>query len=121
MINFKSIDEGFPKKWEKGRTYGVTMRIFGCIPFGGTHYLNIVDINSTKHRISTKEWDNSAKVWNHDVRIKAIGPDSIYYEDTIEIYGGFKTGFITAFARRFYKHRQKRWQIVAREDLVFGK
>lgn len=121
MITFKSIDGGFPKKWEKGRTYGAKMRIFGFIPFGGVHYLSIVDVNSTMYKISTKEWDKSAKVWNHDVRIKAIGTGSIHYEDSIEIYGGFMTGFITAFARHFYKHRQKRWQIVAREDLEFGK
>lgn len=122
MIKFKSVDdEGFPQKWQEGRTYGAKMRVFGFIPFGGIHYLNIVKIDSSNYQISTKEWDKSAKVWNHDVRIEAIGKDSIYYEDSIEIYGGFMTGFITAFAKRFYKHRQKRWQIVAREKIEFGK
>lgn len=122
MIKFKSIDkDGFPKKWQEGNTYGAKMRVFGFIPFGGVHYLNIFEIDSSNYTISTKEWDKSAKVWNHDVRIEAIGKDSIYYEDSIEIYGGFMTGFITAFAKRFYKHRQKRWQIVARENIEFGK
>ncbi|WP_235689703.1 hypothetical protein [Fulvivirga lutea] len=122
MIKFKSVDgEGFPKKWQEGQTYGAKMRVFGFIPFGGIHYLNIVKIDSANYQISTKEWDKSAKVWNHDVRMEAIGTDSIYYADSIEIYGGFMTGFITAFAKLFYKHRQKRWQIVARENLEFGK
>jgi len=44
----------------------------------------------------------------------------IYYEDSITIYGGMMTGPITAFARQFYKHRQKRWQIVAEKNLRFG-
>ncbi len=122
MITFKSInEEGFPHKWEKGKTYGVKMRIFGIIPFGGTHFINIAEINSSNYRISTKEWDSSAKVWNHNVQMKTIGNDSIQYVDSIEIYGGFMTGFITAFAKYFYKHRQKRWQIVANESLEFGK
>ena len=122
MIKFTSIDdEGFPKKWQEGLTYGAKMRVFGLIPFGGIHYLNIVEVDSSKYKISTKEWDKSAKVWNHKVRIEAIETNSIYYEDSIEIYGGFMTGFITAFAKRFYKHRQKRWQIVAKENLEFGK
>jgi hypothetical protein len=121
MIKFKSVDEeGFPSKWKEGQTYAAKMRIFGFIPFGGIHYLNIVEIDSKNHRISTKEWDKSAKIWNHDVRIEAIGKDTIFYEDSIEIYGGFMTGFITAFAKRFYKHRQKRWQLVAKNELQFG-
>jgi hypothetical protein len=48
-----------------------------------------------------------------------LGDGKIYYEDSIIIYGGMMTGFITAFAKRFYKHRQKRWQIVAQENLKF--
>ena len=33
---------------------------------------------------------------------------------------GMITGFITSFAKKFYKHRQKRWQIVASNNLKFG-
>jgi len=43
----------------------------------------------------------------------------IYYEDSITIYGGVMTGLTTSFAKRFYIHRQKRWQIVAKEELNF--
>lgn len=120
MIKFKSVDdEGFPRKWQEGHTYRAKMRVFGFIPFGGIHYLKIVEIDSSNYKISTNEWDKPAKVWNHEIRIKAIGTDSIYYEDSIEIYGGFMTGFIATFAKFFYKHRQKRWQIVAMENIEF--
>ena len=51
--------------------------------------------------------------------MRKLGDDKIYYEDSITIYGGMMTGFITSFAKRFYKHRQKRWQIVAQENLKF--
>ena len=120
MITFKPVDRPFPKKWEAGKTYGAKMWIFGCVPFGGTHYLNIHTIDPVNFTISTKEWDRSAKVWNHTVRMKALGKDTIFYEDIIDIYAGFMTGFITAFATFFYAHRQRRWQIVAREHLEFG-
>lgn len=49
-----------------------------------------------------------------------LGNGKIYYEDSITIYGGILTGFITSFAKKFYKHRQKRWQIVAENKLDFG-
>lgn len=121
MIKFKSVDSGFPKKWERGKIYGAKMLIFGFIPFGGIHYLEILTIDPTNFIISTKEWDNSAKVWNHEVKMKAIGTDAIHYKNSSVTYGGFLTGFITAFAKLFYKYRQKRWQIVAKANLEFGK
>jgi hypothetical protein len=119
MIGFKSIDGELPKNWEVGQTYGVKMRIFGYIPFGRTHYLFIEKIDNESKIIATKEWDKEAKVWNHNVMMKDLGNGNIYYEDTIIIYGGLKTGFITSFAKLFYIHRQKRWQLVAKENLVF--
>ncbi len=120
MINFKSVDGGFPKQWEVGKTYGAKMRVFGFIPFGGVHYLTIKKIDDENYKISTNEWDKGAKVWNHDVVMRDLGNGRIYYEDAITIYGGMMTGFITSFAKRFYKHRQKRWQIVASNNLNFG-
>jgi hypothetical protein len=121
MIKFKSVNGDFPKQWEVGKTYGAKMRVFGFIPFGGVHYLSIKKIDTENYTISTKEWDKGAKVWNHDVVMRDLGNGRIYYEDSITIYGGMMTGFITSFAKRFYKHRQKRWQIVAQQNLKFGK
>lgn len=120
MIKFKSVNGDFPKQWEVGKTYGAKMRVFGFIPFGGIHYLFIEKMDDANFNISTREWDKSAKVWNHDVVMRDLGNGSIYYEDAITIYGGMMTGFITSFAKIFYKHRQKRWQIVASNKLQFG-
>ena len=120
MIKFKSVGEEFPKKWEVEKTYGAKMRVFGFIPFGGVHYLSIKKIDNENYTISTNEWDKGAKVWNHNVMMRELGNGSIYYEDAITIYGGIMTGFITSFAKKFYKHRQKRWQIVASNNLTFG-
>lgn len=119
MLRFKAVDGELPKQWQLGETYGVKMRVFGFIPFGGTHYLYIEQVNDSLYHIATKEWDKSAKVWNHHIVLKNLGNGKTYYEDAITIYGGAMTGPITAFAKRFYIHRQKRWQIVARENLVF--
>ena len=120
MITFKSINGSFPKQWEAGKTYGVKMRIFGLIPFGSIHYLSIMKIHDANFKIQTKEWDNGAKVWNHDVIMRDLGNGSIYYEDTITIYGGMMTGLITTFAKKFYRYRQNRWQIVAEKKLTFA-
>lgn len=120
MMKFKSVDGPFPKQWEVGKTYGVKTRVFGLIPFGGIHYLFIEKMDDNNFTLSTKEWDSGAKVWNHNIMMRDFGDGKIYYEDSITIYGGMMTGFITSFAKKFYKHRQKRWQIVAENKLKFG-
>jgi hypothetical protein len=120
MITFKSVNGDFPKHWEVGQTHEFETRVFGIIPFGGIHYLFVDKIDNSNYILSTKEWDNGAKVWNHNIVMRDLGNGSIYYEDVITIYGGMMTGFITSFAKRFYKHRQKRWQIVAQQNLKFG-
>ena len=119
MMKFKSVDGPLPKQWEVGKIYGVKTLVFGLIPFGGIHYLFIEKIDDNNFALSTKEWDNEVKVWNHDITIRELGDGKIYYEDSITIYGGILTGFITSFAKKFYKHRQKRWQIVAANKLEF--
>ena len=121
MINFKSVNGSFPKQWKVAQTYGFKSRVFGIIPFGGIHYLYVEKIDDINYMLSTKEWDSGVKVWNHLITIRKLDDGKIYYEDSITIYGGIMTGFITTFAKRFYKHRQKRWQIVAKENLNFGK
>lgn len=120
MMKFKSVGGPLPKQWEVGKTYGIKTRVFGLIPFGGIHYLFIEKIDDNNFALSTKEWDSGAKVWNHTITMRDLDNGKIYYEDSITIYGGILTGFITSFAKKFYKHRQKRWQIVAENKLDFG-
>jgi hypothetical protein len=119
MIRFKPTGAGFPPVWQQGEIYTTRMRIFGFIPFGGEHYLEVIEIDEASHSIKTREWDRRAKVWNHTIILKEHPDEGIYYTDEIEIYGGRMTGLITWFAKRFYIHRQKRWNKVAREGLVF--
>ena len=120
MINFKTLDGAFPKQWEVGQTYRFMTRVLGFIPFGGIHYLFVAQADDKNYILSTKEWDNGAKVWNHTISLRALGDGKINYEDSIIIYAGLMTDFVASFAKLFYKHRQKRWQIIAANNLNFG-
>lgn len=112
-IRFKAAGtDRLPEYWQIGKEVKVRMRVYGFIPFGGVHHLLIEDIDSDNHIIRTREWDKAAKIWNHTVRMKKIDEHKILYEDEIIIYAGGKTSFITRWAKKFYKHRQKRWQLV---------
>jgi len=120
MMRFKPAEGAFPAQWQQGQTFAAKMYLFGLMPYGGTHYLDVETIDDQQYYIKSKEWNNSTKVWNHEITLTPLENGNVLYTDTIEIYAGLKTGFVAAFAKRFYKHRQKRWQLVAAQGMNFG-
>ncbi|GEC77669.1 hypothetical protein [Flavobacterium aquatile] len=118
-VRFKPTGGEFPKIWKEGNTVTTKMLVYGCIPFGGLHSLYFEKIDDKNKILKTQEWDDAAKVWNHKITLKKITDFTIMYEDEIVIYGGILTGLITWWAKSFYRHRQNRWQLVAKE-LVIG-
>lgn len=112
-MRFKPAGGAFPEIWRAGDTVTTRMRVYGFIPFGGLHTLHFDKIDDDAKVIETKEWNRDVKVWNHRIVLKKIDEDRTCYEDEIIIYAGVLTGLVTAFAKGFYKHRQRRWQLVA--------
>jgi hypothetical protein len=112
-VKFKPTGGQFPEIWKEGDTVSTKMLVYGFVPFGGLHSLYFEKIDKENKIVQTREWDDSAKVWNHKISLKKLNDKTIMYEDEIIIYGGMLTCFITSWAKSFYKHRQKRWQLVA--------
>lgn len=115
-IKFIPTDGKFPEIWKEGMTVTTKMIVYGFIPFGGLHTIHFSKVDKESKIQESKEKDSFAKVWNHKITMKSLGDDSIYYEDQIVIYAGILTGFITWWAKSFYKHRQKRWQLLAKKE-----
>lgn len=111
-VKFKPTGGQFPETWKEGETVSTKMFVYGFVPFGGLHSLYFEKIDNASKTLQTKEWDDSAKVWNHKITLRKLTDTSIMYEDEIIIYGGVLTGFITWWAKSFYKHRQNRWKLV---------
>ncbi len=110
----------FPKLWSEGDTVYTRSKVFGFLPFGGIRSLFFETISDSERIIQTREWDKQIRVWDHKITLEPTSSNTTIYTDEIVIYAGGMTGFITAFAKQFYKHRQKRWQQVAKENLRFG-
>ena len=113
-VKFKPTGGHFPEIWKEGDTVSTKMLVYGFVPFGGLHSLYFEKVDNVNKVLQTREWDNSAKIWDHKISLKKLNDKSIIYEDEIIIYGGIMTDFITSWAKSFYKHRQKRWQLVAK-------
>jgi hypothetical protein len=117
-VKFKPSGGQFPEIWKEGETVSTKMFVYGFVPFGGLHSLYFEKIDKASKTLQTKEWDDSAKVWNHKITLAKLTDTTIMYEDEIIIYGGVLTGFITWWAKSFYKHRQKRWKLVATQKTL---
>lgn len=113
MVTFKPTGGRFPEIWQEGSTVTTRMFLYGFIPFGGVHTLYVEKIDDNNTVLSTREFDNAAKVWNHKVTLKKITETTTCYEDEIIIYGGILTAIITWWAKSFYMHRQRRWQLLS--------
>ena len=103
-VKFKPSGGQFPEIWKEGETVSTKMFVYGFVPFGGLHSLYFEKIDKASKTLQTKEWDDSAKVWNHKITLAKLTDTTIMYEDEIIIYGGVLTGFITWWAKSFYKH-----------------
>ena len=112
-VRFKPIDTKFPKLWKKDMLIKAKMLIYGFIPFGGIHTFNFKTIDAENFTVLTNEKNSIVKIWNHGIFMEQIDENRIKYTDEIELYAGILTGFIANWAESFYKHRQKRWIIIA--------
>ena len=113
MVAFLPTGGKFPEKWKEGAVVTTKMRVYGFIPFGGQHTLRFEKIDGERKILQTSEWDSTAQVWNHKISMKKISDNEIYYEDEVIIYAGMLTPLISFWAKLFYKHRQRRWQLLA--------
>lgn len=114
-VKFKPTGGHFPETWIEGDMIAMKILLGGFFPFGGLHSLYFVKTDSVNKILQTREWDSSAKIRNHKISLKKLTDTTINYEDEIVIYGGMLTGFISSWAKSFFKHRQKRWQLVAKK------
>ena len=72
-VKFKPKGGQFPEIWKEGDTVSTNMLVYGFVPFGGLHSLYFEKIDEVNKILQTREWDNSAKVWNHKISLKKLG------------------------------------------------
>lgn len=116
-VTFKPLNGMFPIEWEQGSSVKTKMLLYGFLPFGGTHTLFFEKIDEANKILYTKESDSIAKIWNHKITMQKIDDNNIYYKDEVIIYAGILTRFVVLWSKLFYKHRQKRWQLVSLKDM----
>lgn len=101
--------------WPRRDTVYVYSYLFGRIPLGKRTI--VLEIDNDTHTIQTYERDPLIRRWDHLITMtadaNAASGDTLYRDEVI-IEAGVLTPLVWAFAHWFYRHRQRRWQQVAR-------
>jgi hypothetical protein len=102
-----------PERWADLRGVRLRTYMFGVIPLG-TRTLGSEKIDSEGLEIQTREHDALIRRWDHRIHVEPIDVGHCRYTDDVEIDAGWLTFPVWLFAQWFYRHRQHRWQRVAK-------
>lgn len=100
--------------WREGETVVGWVFLFGFLPFS-RHHLHVAGIDESKRVLSSREHGGLISVWNHDIEVLPIDSGTCRYRDRIEIEAGMATTLVVLYARWFYRTRQRRWQVLAKQ------
>jgi hypothetical protein len=94
--------------WREGQTSEFNLKLFCFIPMG-IHTIEIIQFDKTALTIYSNERNIMIPVWNHRITLSRISDGITHYSDEVEVFAGWKTPFVCAWSKAFYKHRQRRW------------
>ena len=108
-------------RWRENARFHFTLRVFGAISFGGVHSIEVQTLDKAGYEIYTKEQNRVVHTWNHRIRLEPLPGGRTRYTDTVALCAGRLTPAVAAWARGFYRHRQKRWRRLLRQASAPGK
>ena len=80
----------------------------------GKHTINIIKIDKEAREIVSNEYNKRVTIWNHYIQMEKITENVTRYTDSVELYAGYLTPLVAWWNLKFYKHRQKKWQKIAK-------
>jgi hypothetical protein len=101
--------------WKEGKIFKFRFKLFGFLSLG-IHTINIMVFDKDALTIYTTESNKTVPVWNHRITMEETSKSSVKYTDEVEIDAGWKTIFVVAWAKMFYRHRQKKWLKILRKN-----
>ncbi|MDR1795608.1 MAG: hypothetical protein LBR25_09460 [Erysipelotrichaceae bacterium] len=106
-MSFSPVSGNEEMVWEPGRSYQFKIRFFSTIPMG-IHTILVKDFSAQDYTIYTNEKNRMVPIWNHRIELKEQQQQTAY-SDIVEIGAGVLTGIVSWWAKHFYRHRQKKW------------
>lgn len=112
MIRFPAAERALGP-WREGDVVEGWTFLFGVLPWS-RHHLRLHAIDATSRTLESREHGGLVRRWDHTIVVTPLGARRCRYEDRIEIDAGVLTPVVVAFARVFYRYRQRNWRQLAR-------
>lgn len=109
---FISCDNS-PLLWKEGKSFVFKLFLHGFLPVG-RHTINVIKMDKASREIDTEEYNDTVIIWNHYIKMEEISQQVTRYTDTVDLYAGYFTSIAAWWTLKFYKHRQRKWQIIAK-------
>lgn len=113
LIEFTPIgSRTWPDFWTVG-THWVSLRILGFLPVG--QQAIVISYPESPDGFVMRDNGHSAlvKQWDHTISITTVAGRTRYL-DVVIVDAGLLTLPVWLFAQVFYRHRQRRWRLLAR-------
>ena len=113
LVHFSPINpSSWPVEWSEG-TFWVAVRLLGFLPFGKQAI--VISFPQSGGGVLLRDNGHSAlvKVWDQTISITS-NAGRTRYKDPVIIDAGLLTLPVWLFAQAFYRHRQRRWRLLAR-------
>jgi hypothetical protein len=114
LLRFVPIEpRALPSVWSEC-AYHVRVLLFGAIPMG-EQWIDVSRLAAGPDSFQLRDngWGSLARRWDHLITIDPVGPGTCRYTDRVDIAAGVLTPLIWAFAQLLYRHRQRRWRVLA--------
>lgn len=110
MLTFQPIEPNeFPERWSASR-FKVRKLLFGVLPIGWQEIsIEFLPDQGRMHRMRENGRGWLIPTWDHTMEVEPV-EGGTRYVDRVRIEAGVLTPIVVAFARRFFAHRQRRWQ-----------
>lgn len=102
-----------PLVWKEGETFVFKLFLHGFIPVG-KHTINVVKMDRTSRDIDTVEYNKHVTIWNHYIKMREVSENATQYADIVDMYAGWLTPLVAWWTLKFYRHRQRKWQRIAK-------
>ncbi|MGK7952605.1 MAG: hypothetical protein AB4368_28410 [Xenococcaceae cyanobacterium] len=123
LLIFEPIEpQVWPKIWKEGK-YLVKMKFLGIMPFAKQWIdISILDTSAEKqvYQIRDNGHGDLVNKWDHLIIIEETPTGKTKYIDRLEIDAGILTLLVWLYANIFYRHRQKRWQKLVKNDFDYS-
>ncbi|MFP5487969.1 MAG: hypothetical protein ACLGHQ_06650 [Acidimicrobiia bacterium] len=99
-------------RWREGETVAGWIFLFGVLPFS-RHTLRCAQIDDATMTLRSEEHGGVVRRWHHDIVVAPLDGERCTYRDRIDVDAGPLTPVVAAWARVFYRIRQRRWRELA--------